>query len=337
MTLVDKLEKERTLSREEFKTLLASDEQEILFARARSVAMRVFGNKIYVRGLIEFSNYCKQNCLYCGLRHDNNQLERYRLSKEKILECCEEGHRLCLKTFVLQSGEDDFYTTEKMVDIIQTIRKQYTGCAITISNGEKDTAAYQAYHNAGANRFLLRHETINPEHYGKLHAEKRKIETRIECLKQLKKIGFQTGSGIMVGSPWQTIDNIIDDIYFLEKLQPEMIGIGPYLINKDTPFKNEKNGSFELTLCLLSIFRLMHPNVLLPATTALETVSPDGRIKGILAGANVVMPNLTPSHVRKNYRLYDGKAGERTVIDIELFRKELGAIGYEISYERGDY
>jgi biotin synthase len=337
MTLADKLEREQILSREEFKTLLTLDRQEMLFARARSVAMQIFGNKIYIRGLIEFSNYCKQNCLYCGLRYDNRQLERYRLSKEEILECCEKGHRFGFKTFVLQSGEDNHYTTENMTSIIQTIRKQYPDYAITISNGEKDVATYQAYYDAGANRFLLRHETINPEHYSKLHARERKIETRTECLEQLKKIGFQTGSGIMVGSPGQTIDNIIDDIYFLEKLQPEMIGVGPYLVNKNTPFKNENNGSLELTLRLLSIFRLMCPSVLLPATTALETISSNGRIKGILAGANVVMSNLTPPNFRKNYQLYDGKTEEIAAINITRFREELNRAGYEISYERGDY
>ena len=331
---IDKLEKNRTLSSEEFKALLTIDDketQEYLFLRSKETALRIFGNKIYIRTLIEFSNYCRQNCLYCGLCRDNRQLERYRLSKEEILECCEKGHSFGSKTFVLQSGEDDYYTTEKMVDIIQAIRKQFSDCAITISNGEKSADTYKAYYYAGANRFLLRHETINSEHYSKLHSAERKIETRIKCLHELKAIGFQTGSGIMVGSPYQTIDNIIDDIYFLEKLQPEMIGIGPYLVSKDTPFKNQKAGSLELTLRLLAIFRLMHPNVLLPATTALETIHAEGKEKGILAGANVVMLNFTPIHYREKYRLYDGRSSTRDL------KNMLSKIGYEISYERGDY
>ncbi|MCL2284660.1 MAG: [FeFe] hydrogenase H-cluster radical SAM maturase HydE [Fibromonadales bacterium] len=293
---------------EELKELLATG-GENLFARARAIKSQVFGDEIFFRGLIQFSNHCKQNCLYCGLRSGNKKLQRYRLSKEEILSCCEEGGKRNFKTFVLQSGEDDYYTTEKMTDIIQAIHRQFPNCVITLSIGEKDAKAYQAYYDAGARRFLLRHETINPGHYSKLHSGKRKIETRTECLKQLRKIGFQIGSGIMVGSPYQTMDNIIEDIYFIEKLKPEMIAVGPYLTCKDTPFKNRKNGDLKLTLRLLAIFRLMHPNAFIPATTALAALDPGGREKGALAGTNVIMLNLTPQELCKNYRIYDNMEG----------------------------
>ncbi|MCL2193354.1 MAG: [FeFe] hydrogenase H-cluster radical SAM maturase HydE [Treponema sp.] len=340
--LVDTLKKNRTLSREEFKTLLSTDDKETedyLFSCARDTAIENFGKDIYLRGLIEFSNYCKQNCLYCGLRRDNLDLERYRLSKEEILDCCKEGHGLGFRTFVLQSGEDDYYTKEKMVDIIRAIRIEYPDCAITISIGEKDEDSYRAYYEAGANRFLLRHETISPEHYRKLHPPGMEIQTRKECLYWLKNIGFQTGSGIMVGSPFQTMDNIIDDLYFLAELQPEMIGIGPYLPSSDTPFKDQKAGSVDLTVRLIAIFRLMHPNGLIPATTALATIHPTGREKGILAGANVVMPNLSPLRVREKYQLYDNKActKDEAAHCRGCLQRRLEKIGYKISEQRGDH
>jgi len=340
--LVDTLKKNKTLSREDFKTLLTigdKDTEEYLFSCARDTAVEHFGKEIYLRGLIEFSNYCKQNCLYCGLRQDNLNLERYRLSKEEILECCEEGYGLGFRTFVLQSGEDDYYTKEHMVEIIHAIRSKYPDCAITVSIGEKDEDAYRAYFEAGANRFLLRHETISPEHYRQLHPPGMEIETRKECLHRLKEIGFQTGSGIMVGSPYQTIDNIIDDLYFLAELQPEMIGIGPYLPSKDTPFRDQKAGSVELTVRLIAIFRLMHPEGLIPATTALATIHPTGREKGILAGANVVMPNLSPLRVREKYQLYDNKACTRDEAAHcrGCLQRRLEKIGYTISEHRGDH
>ncbi|MCL2191878.1 MAG: [FeFe] hydrogenase H-cluster radical SAM maturase HydE [Treponema sp.] len=340
--LVDTLKKNGTLSREEFKTLLTTednDTQEYLSSCARELATANFGKDVYLRGLIEFSNYCKQNCLYCGLRRDNRDLERYRLTKEEILECCKEGHRLGFRTFVLQSGEDEYYTTKKMVEIIHAIRIEYPDCAITVSVGEKDEDTYRAYYNAGANRFLLRHETISPEHYRKLHPPGMEIETRKECLYRLKDIGFQTGSGIMVGSPFQTVDNIIDDLYFLAELKPEMIGIGPYLPSKDTPFRDQEPGSVELTVRLISIFRLMHPYALIPATTALATIHPTGREKGILAGANVVMPNLSPLRVREKYQLYDNKActGDEAAHCRGCLQGRLEKIGYTISEQRGDH
>jgi len=340
--LVDTLKQNGTLAREEFKTLLAemdAETEEYLFSCARELATANFGKDVYLRGLIEFSNYCKQNCLYCGLRRDNRDLERYRLSEEEILECCKEGHRLGFRTFVLQSGEDEYYTKEKMTGIIRAIRAGYPDCAITVSVGEKDEATYRAYYEAGANRFLLRHETISAEHYRKLHPPGMEIETRKDCLYRLKDIGFQTGSGIMVGSPHQTMDNIIDDLYFLAELQPEMIGIGPYLPSKDTPFRNEKAGSVELTVRLIAVFRLMHPHALIPATTALATIHPTGREKGILAGANVVMPNLSPLRVREKYQLYDNKActGDEAAHCRGCLQRRLEKIGYTISEQRGDH
>ena len=340
--IVDRLERDHYASKEELRELLTTRDDTMisyLFSRARKVTTERFGNKIYIRGLIEFSNYCKQNCLYCGLRHDNKEVERYRLTKEEILECTIEGYRLGFRTFVLQSGEDPYYTVERMVDIIRAIRLRHPDCAITISVGEKDRETYQAYFDAGANRFLLRHETIDQEHYQKLHPATMTIDTRKQCLYTLKEIGFQTGSGIMVGSPYQTIDNIIDDIYFLDALQPEMIGIGPFIVSQNTPFKNESDGSLERTIRLLAIFRLWHPDVLLPATTALATIDARGREKGILAGANVVMPNLSPLRFRKKYELYDNKActGDEAAHCVGCLDRRLHSIGYQISDQRGDH
>jgi len=340
--LVDTLRKNGTASRGELKALLETvdgEGEEYLFACARETATENFGREIYVRGLIEFSNYCKQNCLYCGLRRDNRNVERYRLSRDEILECCEEGYGLGFRTFVLQSGEDEYFTVERMADIIGAIRGKYADCAITLSVGEKDGESYRSYYNAGANRFLLRHESIAPEHYGRLHPPEMKIEERTACLNVLKEIGFQTGSGIMVGSPYQTIDNIIDDIYFLAELRPEMIGIGPYVPSGDTPFRDMKAGSPELTVRLIAVFRLMHPRALIPATTALATVHPAGREKGILAGANVVMPNLSPLRVRMKYRPYDNKAhtGDEAAQSRDSLQTRMERIGYTLSVCRGDY
>lgn len=295
-----------TFSSEELTELLATGGEE-LFARAREIKKRVFGDEIYTRGLVEFSNHCKQNCLYCGLRCGNKKLKRYRMSKEDILQCCEDGYEHDIRTFVLQSGEDDYYTTEIMTDIISAIHRQYSDCVITLSVGEKDAETYKEYYSAGARRFLLRHESVNAEHYRNLHAGKREIATRIECLRQLRDIGFQIGAGIMVGSPYQTVENIIEDIYFLEELKPDMIGTGPYLVSRHTPFKDCENGNLELTLRLLAIFRIMLPNVLMPATTALASIHPKGREMGINAGANVIMYNLAPTDFRDKYTIYDNR------------------------------
>ena len=307
---IDKLRQERTLTPEEFRQLLTGCDAEILRyinKQAQEVALLHFGNKIYIRGLIEISNCCRNNCYYCGIRKGNPNIERYRLSQESILNCCKQGYELGFRTFVLQGGEDP--------------------------------ALYERFFRAGANRYLLRHETYNESHYRQLHPAEMSGKQRLQCLADLKEIGYQTGTGIMVGSPGQTVEHIIEDILFIEKLRPEMIGIGPFLPHHDTPFAGHPNGTVEQTILLLSIFRLMHPAALIPATTALATLIPDGRERGILAGANVVMPNLSPREERKKYELYNDKAslGAESAEGLAALQKQLNAIGYEISTERGDF
>lgn len=340
--LIDVLKEQRKLKDEEYKQLLCNlnaDEKAYLFSKAREVAQATYGSNVFIRGLIEFTNYCKNDCYYCGIRVGNRHINRYRLTKEEILSCCKQGYHLGFRTFVLQGGEDNGYTTTAMCEIIQSIRQQYQDCAITLSFGEKDYDTYLAYYQAGANRYLLRHESINPKHYQSLHPSTMHIESRVTCLQNLKKIGFQTGSGVMVGSPNQTVENIIEDIKFLQALQPEMIGIGPYLPHRDTPFRDEKKGDVEQTLILLAILRLQHPKALIPATTALSTIASDGREKGILAGANVVMPNLSPMGSREYYQLYNDKAymNAEAAESLSMLEKRLESIGYKISYDRGDF
>ncbi|GHU51418.1 [FeFe] hydrogenase H-cluster radical SAM maturase HydE [Clostridia bacterium] len=342
MDLIDKLEENHILSRDEFAELLSvysdKDIREYLFERARRAAQRVFGNKIYVRGLIEFTNYCKNNCIYCGIRKDNNVIERYRLSKDDILKCCKIGYSLGVRTFVLQGGEDSYYTPEILIDIVSEIHKNYNDAAITLSVGELPKDVYQALFDAGAARYLLRHETANRELYQKLHPPEMSFDNRVSCLYNLKEIGYQVGCGFMVGSPRQSFDDIIDDLIFINDLSPQMVGIGPFLSHKDTPFRGEPSGSFELTLFLLGIIRLMKPAVLLPATTALGTINPRGRELGIMAGANVVMPNLSPTGVREMYLLYDNKicTGEESVECMQCLARRVGTIGYELDFGRGD-
>lgn len=340
--LIEKLEKQRELSKEEFITLLSSlskEDTEFLREKARDTTMKYFGNKIYTRGLIEFTNYCRNDCYYCGIRRSNRGVERYRLTKEEILSCCKEGYELGFRTFVLQGGEDGSYSDEDIVDIIKSIKKDYPDCAITLSIGEKAYSSYLKYYEAGADRYLLRHETANEEHYRKLHPKKLELQTRKQCLKDLKEIGYQVGAGFMVGSPYQTIENLAEDLLYIKELTPQMIGIGPFLPHHDTPFADQLKGTMEQTLVLISILRLMIPNALIPATTALGTVNPNGRELGILSGANVVMPNLSPTIVRKKYQLYDNKictgdeAAEcRSCLDLRMKK-----IGYELAVDRGDF
>lgn len=339
---IDRLEKEETLQREEWITLLKSYDEETrnyAAAKARDIASRYFGNKIYVRGLIEFTNYCKNDCYYCGIRRSNENVSRYRLTSEEILECCDQGYQLGFRTFVLQGGEDFHYSDEEITELIQTIKIKYPDCAITLSMGERETHSYQAYFQAGADRYLLRHETADDAHYRMLHPKELSLQNRKRCLQELKHIGYQVGCGFMVGSPGQTIENLAEDLLFIKELQPHMVGIGPFIPHHDTPFKNEKQGSLELTLFLLSLLRIMEKNVLLPATTALGTITPNGRELGILAGANVVMPNLSPISVRKKYMLYDDKicTGDETAEYIRCLTKRLDSIGYQIVIDRGDY
>ena len=340
--LVYKLKKDRTLRQEEFYSLLAGYDEETLSCinrEAREVSLSRFGNKIYIRGLIEISNCCKNDCYYCGIRKSNSNIERYRLQEDSIIGCCADGYELGFRTFVLQGGEDPAMSDDRLEAIVARIRRQFPDCAITLSLGEKSKDTYRRLFEAGANRYLLRHETYSKAHYRELHPSEMSYDNRIECIGALKEIGFQTGTGIMVGSPRQKIDNLIEDILFIRRLQPQMIGIGPFIPHSDTPFARYESGTIELTLLLLSIFRLMHPTALIPATTALATLAPDGRLRGILAGANVVMPNLSPKDDRVKYSLYDNKAtlGAEAAEGLSLLAEQLAGIGYEISFERGDF
>ena len=343
-TLVDELAKKHTLTDAQFLQLLAdlkkADEDTVtyLYQTANQIRQTVYGKKVYIRGLIEFTNYCKNDCYYCGIRRSNQCANRYRLTKEEILDCCDQGYHLGFRTFVLQGGEDAYYTDEKVCEIVSLIKKKHPDCAVTLSIGEKDYDSYKAYFDAGADRYLLRHETADELHYGRLHPAELSAENRKRCLFDLKEIGYQVGCGIMVGSPGQTAENILSDLRFMEKLQPHMIGIGPFIPHQDTPFKEETPGTLEDTLHLLSILRFMFPQCLLPATTALGTIHPNGREWGIQAGANVVMPNLSPSDVRDKYLLYDGKLStkEEAAEGCDLLKQRMHAIGFEVVVDRGD-
>lgn len=338
---IDKLISHKPLSKGDFVALLNGNSCELrktLAHHADFARKKHFGNKIYIRGLVEFTNYCKNNCLYCGLRCGNQNVERYRLTKEDILSCCKEGYQLGFRTFVLQGGEDAFFSDNCMCDIVSTIHQSFPDCAITLSLGERTRESYQRLFDAGANRYLLRHETANETHYQKLHPASMSLKNRMDCLYALKEIGYQTGCGFMIGSPFQTNETIAEDLCFIQAFKPEMVGIGPFISHKDTPFANKENGTLEDTLLILSILRLMQPTLLLPATTALGTIAPDGREQGVLAGANVVMPNLSPSSVRKQYSLYDNKicTGDESAQCIECMKKRMEGIGFEIVTDRGD-
>ncbi len=340
--LIEKLDRQGELNKEELITLLSEiseEENEILREKARRTAHRFFGNKIYTRGLFEFTNYCKNDCYYCGIRRSNREVERYRLTKEDILNCCKVGYELDFRTFVLQGGEDGSYKDEDIVEIVQLIKKEYPDCAITLSIGEKSYESYLKYYEAGADRYLLRHETANDMHYRKLHPENLTLANRKQCLKDLKEIGYQVGAGFMVGSPGQTLENLAEDLLYVKELSPQMIGIGPFLPHHETPFANEAKGSMDQTLLLISILRLLIPNALIPATTALGTIHPNGRELGILAGANVVMPNLSPTVVRKKYQLYDNKicTGDEAAECRFCLSNRMKKIGYELAVDRGDY
>ena len=340
-SLIDKLAQERDLPDQELLELITTTDSaanELLAARADKMRQQYYGKKVYIRGLIEFTNYCKNNCYYCGIRAGNGQAQRYRLTKEQILDCCAEGYRLGFRTFVLQGGEDPYYTDERICDIVAAIRAQHPDCAITLSIGEKERASYQAYFDAGANRYLLRHETATPEHYAQLHPASMSLANRKRCLFDLKEIGYQVGSGFMVGSPYQTPANLLADLRFLQELEPDMIGIGPYITHEQTPFADKKSGTAQQTLRLLSILRLMFPYALLPATTALGTIQPNGRELGLKAGGNVVMPNLSPVKVRKLYELYENKicTGEEAAQCRGCLEARVRMAGYEIVTDRGD-
>lgn len=340
--LIDRLEKQRRLTAEEFKTLIDGRNAEtarLLAERANAHRERWYGRGIYIRGLIEYTNHCKNDCYYCGLRRSNRTLDRYRLTPEEILECCAVGYRLGLRTFVLQGGEDPWYSPVAISDLIRAIKNRWPDCAVTLSMGEHSRAVYQSWFDAGADRYLLRHETADECHYARLHPKNQRLADRLRCLQDLKEIGYQVGCGFMVGSPGQTTEHIVKDLLLIGDLEPHMVGIGPFIPQKDTPFAGEPAGSAELTAYLLSIIRLMLPKVLLPATTALGTVHPNGRELGFLAGANVCMPNLSPQAVREKYALYDNKlsTGEEAAESLEKLRTRIEAIGYQMDLGRGDH
>lgn len=340
--LFDKLYQDTQLTEAEYKELLElhTDKEiaEYGFELARKRQKETFGNEVYTRGLIEISNYCKNDCIYCGIRRSNQNAERYRLSEEEILSCCESGYALGFRTFVLQGGEDGYYTDDLLEDLLHKIKAAYPDCAITLSLGERSRESYERLYAAGADRYLLRHETANEAHYGKLHPAEMSLKNRKQCLYTLKEIGYQVGCGIMVGSPYQTIDNLVEDLAFMKTLNPHMVGIGPFIPQKDTPFGEMEPGSLEMTLFLLAIIRLMLPKVLLPATTALGTIHSRGRELGILAGGNVVMPNLSPVKVRKKYALYDNKicTGEEAAECRGCLGNRMESIGYKLVVSRGD-
>ena len=340
--LIDKLYETQQLEAVEFKALIEGRTPELseyLFEKARQVRMKQYGNEIYMRGLIEFTNYCKNDCYYCGIRKSNGDAQRYRLTEEDILACCKTGYELGFRTFVLQGGEDLYFSDEKIVGIVRGIKKQHPDCAITLSIGERSHESYQAFFDAGAERYLLRHETANAWHYKQLHPSNLALSNRKACLFDLKKIGFQVGCGFMVGSPFQTVDNLVEDLMFLKELQPHMVGIGPFIPHHQTPFAGEVGGSLEKTLFLLGLIRLQLPAVLLPATTALGTIDPKGRELGILAGANVVMPNLSPVSVRNKYMLYDNKicTGDEAAECRFCMQNRMEGIGYQVVVSRGDH
>ena len=340
--LIRVLHQSRKLSENEWRQLFTEyDEEDVALARslARKIALERFGKRLWFRGIVEFSNICKQNCLYCGIRRDNHKVCRYRLTPEEILECCADGYEGGFRTFVLQGGEDGWFTDERMCAIVREIKSKFPDCAVTLSLGERSRQSYQALFDAGADRYLLRHETADEDRYRILHPAEQTLQNRLRCLRDLKEIGYQTGCGIMVGSPGQTPATLARDMVFMQEFKPEMIGVGPFLPHGDTPFRDEPAGSVELTLFILALCRIMLPDVLLPATTALGTAESDGRIRGVLAGCNVVMPNLSPAAVRKKYMLYDNKAGTELTASqgVALLRRQMESIGYEVAIGRGDY
>ena len=340
-TLAGRLIAERRLTEAEYATLIEHRTPEIaarLAEAAVAVRREIYGDAVFTRGLIEISSFCKNDCLYCGLRRSNANAERYRLEPEEIMACAEEGYGLGFRTFVLQGGEDARFTTTVLGDIVSRIKARFPDCAVTLSMGERSRASYQALFDAGADRYLLRHETADPEHYARLHPAEMSFNNRMRCLRDLREIGYQVGCGFMVGSPFQTAAALAKDLKFIETFRPDMCGIGPFIPHHDTPFRDAPAGTMELTLLLLSVIRLIHPPVLLPATTALGTIHPMGREKGIQAGANVVMPNLSPVTVRKKYALYDNKicTGDESAQCRHCLERRMRAIGFRLTVDRGD-
>lgn len=339
--LIEKLMSGQRLSAKEFERILteaSEDERKKAADAAVKKSEEIFGKRIYIRGLIEISNYCRNNCFYCGIRAGNRQVIRYRLTEKEIAACAAEGRQLGFLTFVLQGGEDAYYTDEVLCSILKTLKRNHPDCAVTLSLGERSRDSYEKLFAAGADRYLLRHETADEKHYESLHPASMSFQNRMRCLQDLKEIGYQVGCGMMVGSPGQTTATLAEDLAFLQEFRPQMVGIGPFVPHHSTPFRDCPGGSVKQTLFLLSLIRLMLPEVLLPATTALGTLDPDGREKGILAGANVLMPNLSPQSVRKQYQLYDNKicTGEEAAQSRRLLEKRMEKIGYQLVTDRGD-
>ncbi len=339
--LLQKLSREHRLAPLEWEALIGGYTPELAAQAAelaRDFREPFYGKKIFIRGLIEFTNYCRNDCLYCGIRRSNRNAPRYRLNREEILSCCETGWELGFRTFVLQGGEDPWFTDERICELVRAIKKRWPECAVTLSIGEREEESYRKFREAGADRYLLRHETADECHYRRLHPPELSLSHRLDCLRTLKRLGFQTGAGFMVGSPGQTVGTLAKDLVFLQEFQPDMVGIGPFLPHHDTPFAGEPAGSGELTLYLLSLIRILLPQVLLPATTALGTLLPNGREQGMLAGANVVMPNLSPEDVRDKYTLYDNKlhSGSEAAEGLRRLQESMAAIGYQVVCDRGD-
>ncbi len=339
--LLDRLSREHSLSLSEYQDLLenrTSALAEYAASLAVKARMAIYSNQVYIRGLIEISNICKNDCFYCGIRKSNSNCQRYRLHAQEILSCCDEGYALGFRTFVWQGGEDGYFCDDILCDLLRTVKGQYPDCAITLSLGERSRESYERLRQAGADRYLLRHETADKAHYETLHPASMSFANRMRCLSDLKALGYQVGCGFMVGSPYQTSAELAKDLKFVEQFSPDMCGIGPFIPQSDTPFGKETAGTPALTCYLLSLLRLIKPNLLLPATTALGTIHPFGREMGIQAGANVVMPNLSPSRVRSQYALYDNKlsdGSESAQCKAELVAR-MAAIGYEIVTDRGD-
>ncbi|MBQ1514483.1 MAG: [Lachnospiraceae bacterium] len=339
--IAEKLISGRRLETGEYRSLLENRNPETarrLAEAAVRVRKEIYGDAVFIRGLIEISNICKNDCYYCGIRKGNRSCERYRLDRETILACADEGYGLGFRTFVLQGGEDPYFTDGVLCDIVSSLKAAHPDCAVTLSLGERSDESYRRLRAAGADRYLLRHETADPAHYRKLHPAEMSFENRMRCLRSLKAAGFQTGCGMMVGSPFQTADHLAEDLAFIEAFKPEMCGIGPFIPHKDTPFANEPAGTAELTCYLLSIIRLIHPPVLLPATTALGTILENGRELGILSGANVVMPNLSPPSARDKYELYNNKlrTGAESAQNLRELDDRMRAVGYRLCTDRGD-
>lgn len=341
ISLLKKLEQNRILSKEEFMEIIGSfDQEDLAYARerAREIREKIYGKAIFIRGLIELSSYCACDCLYCGIRRGNTKAERYRLTKEEVLECCRKGYDLGFRTYVVQGGEDPYFTDEILVDLVQEMKKAFPDCALTLSLGERSHDSYQKLYDAGADRYLLRHETAMPEHYRKLHPKGEELSVRLAHINDLKRIGYAIGTGFMVGSPFQTPEALAMDMLLLKELNPEMVGIGPFVPHHDSEFRNHPSGSVDLTLMMLSLIRLMLPEALIPSTTSLGTVDGKGREKGMLSGANVVMPNLSPKDVRSKYLLYDNKAftGSEAAESLSMLKSSMLDIGYHVVVDRGD-